>query len=52
MPEQKLIITYYPTFQNVGHKIEELHIFNSNKEHKKLFSNKLIVGFHNGKSLR
>ena len=52
MPEQKLIITYYPAFQNVGHKTEECIFLTPNKEHKKLFLNKLILGFHNGKSLR
>ena len=39
-------ITYYPVFQNVRGRMEELHIsLTSNKEHKQVFPNVPVVGF-------
>ena len=55
MSEQKLTftITYYPAFQFVRAIMKELHILlTPNKEHKKVFSNVLVIGFRNGKSLK
>ena len=54
IPEKKLIFntTYYPAFQNVRRIMEELHVLlPPNKEHRKVFSDMPVVGFHNGKSL-
>ena len=55
LSERKLTfnITYYPVYRNVRSIMEELHILlTSNKEHKKLFPDVLVVGFRNGKSLK
>ena len=46
-------ITYHPTFRNVTGIFEELQILVAlNKEQKNVFSEVLIVGFRNGKSLK
>ena len=48
-----LNITYYPAFENVRTIMEKLYILlTSNKEHKKVFPTKPIVGFQNGKSVK
>ena len=55
MSEQKLTFytAYYPPFQNVRAKMEELHILlTPNEELKKVFPNVLVIGFWNGKSLK
>ena len=55
MPEQKLTfnITCYPAFQNDRSIMEKLHILlTSNNEHIKVFSNVLVIGFRNSKSLK
>ena len=45
-------ITYYQAFQNVRSILEELQtLLAPDKEHKKVFSEVLIMGFQNGKSL-
>ena len=45
-------ITYYQAFQNVRSILEELQtLLAPDKEHKKVFSEFLIMGFQNGKSL-
>ena len=51
MTEKKLTftITYYPAFQNIRSRMEELHILLiPNKEHKTVFLDMLVVGFRNG----
>ena len=46
-------ITYYPVFQNVRNILQELrNLLTPDKEHKKVFQDILVVGFHNGKSLK
>ena len=51
--EKTFNITYYPAFQNARSIMKKLHILlTSNKEHKKVFPDMLVVGFWNGKSLK
>ena len=55
MPGQKLTlsITCCPAFQNVRAIMEELQLLlTSNKEHKRVFPNVLVIGLRNGKSLK
>ena len=45
--------TYYPTFENVKSKMEELHILlTPNEEPKIVFLDVPVVGFWNDKSLK
>ena len=46
-------ITYYPVFQNIRNILQELHLLLApDKEYKKVFPDKPVVGFCNGKSHR
>ena len=46
-------IIYYPAFQNARSILQELQILlGPDKEHKKAFTEVLIVGFRNGKNLK
>ena len=55
-PNQKKLTfntTFYPVFQNVKNILQELHILlTPDQEHKNVFQDIPVVGFHNGKSLK
>ena len=46
-------ITYYPVFKNVRNILQELHILlTPDQEHKNVFQDTPVAGFHNDKSLK
>ena len=52
-PKLTLNITNYPVFQNIRNMLQELHLLlDPDREHKKVFPNVPVVGFHNGRSLK
>ena len=52
-PKLMFNIIDYPVFQNIRNILQELHLsLAPDKEHKKVFPDVHVVGFHKGKSLK
>ena len=48
-PKLTFNISYFVSFQNIGNTLQGLHlVLAPDKEHKKVFPNVVVVGFHNG----